>query len=140
MTVRDHFKTPKEQLDRFDLLGKSIAVKLRGLENRQALIAEKRISDILFEAEMGFLNTPSIYRYSSSASQSPNTTPCPTPSPTYGQGSFISASQNPNVVPYTPSTTYTGGSFTQVHHDGSEQILLSSDSTASYFSQFNSDS
>ncbi|XP_054744339.1 uncharacterized protein LOC129248746 [Anastrepha obliqua] len=42
-TVRDHFKTPPEQFDRYDLLGKSIAVKLRGLEKRQALMAEKKI-------------------------------------------------------------------------------------------------
>ncbi|CAH1988849.1 unnamed protein product [Acanthoscelides obtectus] len=108
MTVRDHFKTPKEQLDRFDLLGKTIAVKLRGLEKRQALIAEKKIGDILFEAEMGSLNTAPIYRYAASPSQSPNTTPCPTPSPTYGQGSCTAlASQSPNVTPCpTPSPTY----------------------------------
>lgn len=31
-TVCEHFKTPKKQLDRYDLLGKSIVVKLRGLE------------------------------------------------------------------------------------------------------------
>ncbi|CAH1996095.1 unnamed protein product [Acanthoscelides obtectus] len=143
MTVRDHFKTPKEQLDRFDLLGKTIAVKLRGLEKRQALIAEKKIGDILFEAEMGSLNTAPIYRYAASPSQSPYTTPCPTPSPTYGQGSCTAlASQSPNVTPCpTPSPTYGQGSFRQFHNDGSGQLSFSQDNTAStYFSQFDANS
>lgn len=114
-TVRDHFKTPTEQLDRYDLLGKSIAVKLRGVEKRQALIAEKKIGDILFEAEMGYLSTSSMYQSSSSASHSPS--PCPTPSPTYGQGS------------------------TQIHNDGTGYSFLSQDNTtSSYFSQFHPNS
>ncbi|KAF5278921.1 hypothetical protein FQR65_LT15496 [Abscondita terminalis] len=116
-TVRDHFKSPKEQqLDRYDLLGKSIAVKLRGLEKRQALIAEKKIGDILFEAEMGFLGTSSLYNHGSSSSHS--TTPCPTPSPTYGQGSFA---QNHNER--------IGYSFHSLDN-----------TTASFFSQFDANS
>ncbi|KAL3275393.1 hypothetical protein HHI36_020157 [Cryptolaemus montrouzieri] len=46
-TARDHFKTPREQLDHYDLTGKTVAVRLRGLEKRLALNAEK-INDVLF--------------------------------------------------------------------------------------------
>ncbi|KAI4466551.1 hypothetical protein MML48_2g00003459 [Holotrichia oblita] len=41
-TVRDHFKTSRDQPDRYDVIGKTVAVRLRGLEKRQALIAEKK--------------------------------------------------------------------------------------------------
>lgn len=58
VTVRDHFKKPILQEDRYDLMGKTIAMKMRGLEVNQRLIAEKMINDILFEAEMGTLAPP----------------------------------------------------------------------------------
>lgn len=32
-TVRDHFKAPQTQLDRFDLLGKTVSIKLRSVDN-----------------------------------------------------------------------------------------------------------
>ncbi|GBP60236.1 hypothetical protein EVAR_44611_1 [Eumeta japonica] len=63
LSVRDHFKRPAPTSateDRYDLLGKSIAIKLRSIEKRQRLIAEKTINDALFDAEMGNLNTESI--------------------------------------------------------------------------------
>lgn len=53
--VRDHFKRPKMEEDRYDIIAKGFAVKLRELEKRQLIIAEKLINDILFEAEMGSL-------------------------------------------------------------------------------------
>ena len=57
LTLWDHFKSPAIQDDRCDLLGKPIAVKLRGLEKRQHLLAEKLINDVLFDGEMGALTT-----------------------------------------------------------------------------------
>ncbi|XP_039279430.1 uncharacterized protein LOC111047499 [Nilaparvata lugens] len=44
--------------DRYDLLGKSIACRIRTLNKRQRLIVEKNINDILFEAEMEDLDAP----------------------------------------------------------------------------------
>lgn len=55
--VQDHFNRPQVQEDRYDLVGKTIAMKLRGLGDRQSLIVEKKINDILFEAEMDTLNS-----------------------------------------------------------------------------------
>lgn len=75
MSVRDHFKKPQSQDDRYDLLGKSVACRVRALEKRQRLIVEKRINDILFEAEIGTLNMPTNnLEYTSSSS---STTPSP---------------------------------------------------------------
>lgn len=58
-SIRDHFKrpaaSPLPQEDRYDLL----ALKLRAMEKRQRLIAEKLINDTLFEGEMGNLTTES---------------------------------------------------------------------------------
>lgn len=68
LSVKDHFKRPASASateDRYDLLGRSIAMKLRPLDKRQCLIAEKIINDTLFDAEMGNLNTEAIlYRRS----------------------------------------------------------------------------
>ncbi|XP_049944318.1 uncharacterized protein LOC126426446 [Schistocerca serialis cubense] len=58
LSVRDHFKKPSPQDDRYDLLGESIAMRMRTLEKRQRLIVEKIIDDLLYEAEMGMLNVP----------------------------------------------------------------------------------
>lgn len=66
-SLRDHFKKPRNELGRFDLMGKSVAERLKGLEKRVALIAERKINDILYEAEMGF--------QSSSTSESPTEIP-----------------------------------------------------------------
>lgn len=55
LSVRGHFKRPAPTSateDRYDLLGKSIAIKLRSIEKPQRLIAEKIINDPLFDAEM----------------------------------------------------------------------------------------
>ncbi|KAK0179371.1 hypothetical protein PV327_005129 [Microctonus hyperodae] len=63
LSVRDHFNRPAPTSvteDRYDLLGKSIAIKLRSLEKRQRLITEKIINDTLFDAEMANLNTEPI--------------------------------------------------------------------------------
>lgn len=80
-SVRDHFKKPPSQDDRYDLLGKSVACRIRALDKRQRLIVEKRINDVLFEAEMGMLNTPTNSNFdhtstssSRTSSPSPNTT------------------------------------------------------------------
>lgn len=54
-TVQEHFKKPRVQEDRFDVIGKTIAIKLRGLPKQQMLIAEKLMNDTLFQAEMGSL-------------------------------------------------------------------------------------
>lgn len=80
LSVRDHFKKPSPQEDRYDLMGKSIAMRIRSLEKRQRLIVEKRINDLLFEAEMGMLNVPTS-SYSSEYLSSPSSsTSSPSPS------------------------------------------------------------
>lgn len=110
-TVRDHFKAPQTQLDRFDLLGKTVSIKLRSVDKTQALIAEKIITDILFEAEMGTLTRASAYNYNvhynSPASHSSIVTLCPTPLVNNYPNNFSSASQSPNVTPRaTPSPNF----------------------------------
>lgn len=54
-TVQEHFKRPRMQEDLFDIIGKGIAIKLREMDKRQSLIAEKLINDVIFEAELGNL-------------------------------------------------------------------------------------
>ncbi|KAF5273659.1 hypothetical protein FQA39_LY07349 [Lamprigera yunnana] len=81
--MRDHFKKPPPQDDRYDLMGKSIALRIRALEKRQRLIVEKKLNDIIFEAEMGLMNTPTnsynlVYQSSSSS-----TTPSPSPNESF---------------------------------------------------------
>lgn len=55
LSVRDHFKRPKMNEDRYDVSAKGFAMRLRELEKRQRIIAEKLMNDILFEGEMGNL-------------------------------------------------------------------------------------
>ncbi|KAJ8937226.1 hypothetical protein NQ314_011981 [Rhamnusium bicolor] len=55
LSVQSNFKRPANQDDRFDLFGKSISAKLRDVNKQQRILAEKIISDTLFEAEMGNL-------------------------------------------------------------------------------------
>nr|CAH7719029.1 unnamed protein product [Callosobruchus chinensis] len=50
-TVNNHFKRPRTADDRFHIVGKNVAMKLRDLTNDQRRLAEKFINDILFEAE-----------------------------------------------------------------------------------------
>ncbi|CAH2010234.1 unnamed protein product [Acanthoscelides obtectus] len=40
-TVQEHFKRPRIEEGRFDVFGKSVAIKLREMDKRQSLIAEK---------------------------------------------------------------------------------------------------
>lgn len=55
-SVQDHFKRPSYQEDRYDTIGKTVALKLREFKNKQQqLLAEKTINETLFEAEMGNL-------------------------------------------------------------------------------------
>ncbi|KAL1490760.1 hypothetical protein ABEB36_013405 [Hypothenemus hampei] len=56
VSMQDHFKRPYTHEDRFDILGKSVAMKLREVDKRQSLIAEKIINDVIFEAELGNLS------------------------------------------------------------------------------------
>ncbi|XP_050072051.1 uncharacterized protein LOC126559931 [Anopheles maculipalpis] len=48
-------------LDRSSIFGQSISVKLKCLDRRQQMIAEKIISDIMFEAELGNLTTEHVW-------------------------------------------------------------------------------
>lgn len=52
--MRDHFKRPRPIVteDRCDVIGKNVAMKLRALDTKQIIIAEKLINDLLFEAEI----------------------------------------------------------------------------------------
>lgn len=55
-SVHDHFKRPTYQEDRYDIIGKMVALKLREFKNKQQQsLAEKIINETLFEAEMGNL-------------------------------------------------------------------------------------
>ncbi|KAF5295993.1 hypothetical protein FQA39_LY12765 [Lamprigera yunnana] len=81
--VSEMDEKPPPQDDRYDLMGKSIALRIRALEKRQRLIVEKKINDIIFEAEMGLMNTPTnsynlVYQSSSSS-----TTPSPSPNESF---------------------------------------------------------
>lgn len=58
LSVREHFKKPPTVEDRYDLFGRTVAMRMRGLEKRQSLIVEKQINDLLFEAELGITPTP----------------------------------------------------------------------------------
>ncbi|CAH1113076.1 unnamed protein product [Psylliodes chrysocephalus] len=104
-TKRDHFKAPREQPDRYDLIGKTAAVRLRSLGKRQALIAEKTTNDVLFEAEMGYLITSPMDHYN------------------------ISARHNPNTTQTTPST-FIGASISETQNNGSGQSLYSHNNSA----------
>lgn len=65
-SIEQHFKRPKVKEDRYDVLGKSVAVKMRDIrDNTQKLIVEKLINDALFLAEMGQLNMSHSIRSSS---------------------------------------------------------------------------
>nr|CAI5839221.1 unnamed protein product [Callosobruchus analis] len=54
-TINNHFKRRRTANDRFDIVGKNVAMKLSDLTNDQRRLAEKFINDILFEAEAGTL-------------------------------------------------------------------------------------
>lgn len=55
LTVKEHFKKPRTTEDRFDVIGKTVSMKLRDVPKHQMLIAENLINDTLFQAEMGNL-------------------------------------------------------------------------------------
>ncbi|XP_068212540.1 uncharacterized protein [Palaemon carinicauda] len=60
-TVRDHFKQPQPQIDCCELLGKTVTMKMRGIKDRRLhIMFEKKINDLLFEAEMCTLNYPNF--------------------------------------------------------------------------------
>ncbi|XP_050303709.1 uncharacterized protein LOC126741360 [Anthonomus grandis grandis] len=46
----------KKEKDEYDIVGKNVANKLRGLPKEVSLVAEKLITDILFEAQLGNIN------------------------------------------------------------------------------------
>ncbi|CAG5024716.1 unnamed protein product [Parnassius apollo] len=103
--MKDHFKRPASALateDRYDLLGRSIAMKLRSLDKRQRLIAEKIINDTLFDAEMGNMNTETIQNRRSLtfvSSPTPNLSRTPSPSPSLVQQYY--------TQPYTHTASVT---------------------------------
>lgn len=62
MSAWDRIKHPTTE-DRYDIIGKGFAVRLRELEKGQRIMAEKIINDVLFEAEMGNLTTAKLHKY-----------------------------------------------------------------------------
>ncbi|XP_066153390.1 uncharacterized protein [Euwallacea fornicatus] len=155
LSVRDHFKRPaaiQSLEDRYDLLGRTIAIKLRTLDNRQRLFAEKIINDTLFEAEMGTLNnhssrgcspsTGNIQQYErdcynhSSTTFSPIFVPSPTPSPTSTASSPNSLLlQQSNIQPhsYSQSSQYTQQQPVEPNMSPSEN---STNNARSYFATY----
>lgn len=95
-SVRDHFKKPPQQEDRYDYYAKTVAAKLRGLGKHQALIAEKMINDILFEAELRNLSQPSRDQSSVSHHNSPPYSSSPSPSASPHPSSQIHPYASPN--------------------------------------------
>jgi hypothetical protein len=55
LTVKDHFRKLAIKEDRFDMSGRTIAMKLRDLPKDQMLFADRIINETLFLAEMGSL-------------------------------------------------------------------------------------
>lgn len=112
-TVRDHFKQDKkpELSDRYELFGKSVAHRLRSLGKYSALLTEKKINDILFDAE--------IAEAHSSGSHNPSSAPSPL-----------------NSACTTSSPTFQPTSFTNVQHEASA-YTHSDNSVANFFSQYN---
>ena len=57
--IKDHFKerAKKPEEDRFDILGKYLALRLRNLGKVQRVLAEKMLNEVLCEAELGALTT-----------------------------------------------------------------------------------
>lgn len=58
---KDYDRTPDNDTgerveDRFDVFGRLVAIKMRGLPHEQMILAEKLINDTLHEAELGMLN------------------------------------------------------------------------------------
>ena len=51
--------TPAE--DQHDHFGKSLAAKLRNISSTQRIYAEKLINDVMFAAELGHLNSASVF-------------------------------------------------------------------------------
>lgn len=101
VSVRDHFQKPPRQDDRYDILGKSIAMRIRALDKRQGLIVEKRINDLLFEAEMGMFDVPGSYNYESLTNTpgSSGSTTSPVAAVSYGQYPQQTAFVSNDVIP-----------------------------------------
>lgn len=54
--IQKRFTTPSNVDDKFTLIGKAWACKLRELSQEQAIHAEKLVNDIFYEAQLGTLN------------------------------------------------------------------------------------
>ncbi|CAH2009334.1 unnamed protein product [Acanthoscelides obtectus] len=123
-TVRDHIKRPQPQIDCCELLRRTVGIKMRGIKyKRLHIMFEKKINDILYEAEMCAINYPnstftspqhytpsptlSPQHYTPSTTPSPqHYTPSPTPSPQY-HAPFTQQEQNPT----SHNNTETASSF-----------------------------
>lgn len=115
-TMRDHFKKPnKEVLDHYELFGKTVACRLRGMNKHLALITEKKINDILFDAESGQVHSPSGNYPSSTPSPYNNACTAPSPSPTFERSALTNLQ----------------------HGAPGYSIAHSEDSMATFFSQYN---
>lgn len=53
-----------EKEDRYSVIGKNIAFKLRDLPNEAMLVTEKIINDVLFEAQMGNITNVQLFHTS----------------------------------------------------------------------------
>lgn len=139
VSVRDHFKRPRPIVteDRCDIIGKNVAMKLRALDAKQIIVAEKLINDLLFEAEIGNLTPEHAYinmrdilkqnqrsyvpaqQYRQYAYQS-----SPNSNRTYTPVSFVSSgSPSPPCLPFTTTqnSEYISQSFQTSHLLNSSQ-------------------
>ena len=136
-SVRDHFKRPRPipSEDRAAVFANNVAIKLRALDRKQILVAEKLINDLLFEAEIGNL-TPQhahINMHDVLRQNHPNYVPpqqyrqqiyhplSPASTRSYTTGSYVpSASPSP---PYSSTSSQHSHHFSQSIQNSSQVQL-----------------
>lgn len=113
--IRSKIENQNDTSDRFDYIAKNWAEKLRNLDLKQKIFAEKLVNDILFEAE--------LQRLSCNSTISIN---CPKVLPSYS--SFSSPSDSRNIYsslapgPSTQSFNNSGDKSNQSEQSFQEQI------------------
>ncbi|CAH1957912.1 unnamed protein product [Acanthoscelides obtectus] len=149
-TVQEHFKRPRTEEDRFDVFGKTVAMKLhvREVDKRQSLIAEKIINDVIFEAELGGLtlqhrcvNMQEMYnaRNPNMQQHQPLILPCQSASNSTSYSSSTSFISTPATSPNCQFQQNNSTNQQQLSSDDVVVVRLNNTSAASYFTEFTDD-
>lgn len=120
-------KLDEENEDEFDVIGKNIAYKLRKLSKETAVVTEKLLMDVLFEAHVGNINRQSKVTISQGTAE-PSVVHPTMPSYTNLQP-WHTSSAPPPVLTYAPSQPMHASSELELNHDDSV-------TTRTFFSQF----